>query len=292
MKLKNKKVLLTGSSGQVGWELKESLYGQCHLISPERKDFDLSEPESLREKIIEWKPDLIFNPAAYTAVDQAETDHELAFAINAESPKVMAQEAEKLGIPIVHYSTDYIFDGTNDKPYTEKDIPNPINVYGLSKLAGDENIIKTTDNHLIFRTSWVYGMRRSNFLLTMMKLLSNNDEVKVIDDQRGSPTWSKFIAKTSSDISMRILKVNELEEDKFGVFNLSTGDNVSWFDFATEIKERFYKFTEVDITSIESKDYPTKATRPKYSVLDKSKLESTFGVKTYDWIHHFKECVK
>lgn len=292
MSLETKRILLTGSSGQVGWELKKSLERSCQLISPNRKEFNLSEPESLREKIIEWKPDLIINPAAYTAVDQAETDHELAFAINSVSPKVMAQEAEKLGIPMIHFSTDYIFDGKKNTPYTEKDSPNPINVYGLSKLAGDENIIKTTDNHLIFRASWVYGMRRSNFLLTMMRLLSNNDEVKVINDQRGTPTWSKFIAKTSADISMQILKVNELEEDKFGVFNLSTGGNVSWFDFATEIKETFYKFTEVDITSIESKDYPTKATRPKYSVLDKSKLELTFGIKTYDWIHHFKECVK
>src|SRR5471032_821894 len=192
------KILLTGSSGQVGYELARSLQGIGEVVAVDRNVMDLSDLDQVRDVIRREKPGLIVNPAAYTAVDQAESEPELAHRINAEAPGLMAQEARLLGAAMVHYSTDYVFDGSDPAARREDDATGPLNVYGASKLAGEQAIAAAGIPHLIFRTSWVYGMRGKNFLLTMLRLARERDELRVVADQHGAPTWSRTIADTTA----------------------------------------------------------------------------------------------
>ena len=228
-----KRILLTGSSGQVGWELHRTLMPHGEIIAPNREAFDLSKPETLRKKIQEWKPDLIINPAAYTAVDQAEDEPELAFTINATAPRVIAEEAEKLKIPLIHYSTDYIFDGEKKTPYKENDTPNPLNVYGESKLLGEQAIQQTIEQYLIIRTSWVYSHRGKNFVNTILKLAKEREELNIIDDQIGAPTSASLIANiTALMVYSRAINNDTVQS---GIYNLTANGVASWHGFSEQI---------------------------------------------------------
>ncbi len=203
------KILVTGKTGQVGYELERSLQGLGQVIALDRAQMDLSNLAQVREVIRSIKPQLIVNPAAYTAVDQAEKEPELAMRINAEAPGVMAEEARTIGAAMIHYSTDYVFDGSKNSPYVETDPTCPINVYGRSKLAGEQAIQAADIPHLILRTSWVYGMRGKNFLLTMLRLAQERDALRIIGDQHGAPTWCRTIADTTAHIVAQMRRAGE-----------------------------------------------------------------------------------
>jgi dTDP-4-dehydrorhamnose reductase len=278
---KPKRILLTGGTGQVGWELQRSLMPLGEVIAPTRKQFNLADPESLRKKIQEWRPDLIINAAAYTAVDQAEDEPELAYAINAKAPRVIAEEAEKQKIPLIHYSTDYIFDGTKETPYLEEDTPNPINVYGESKLKGEWVIKKIIDQHLILRTSWVYSYRGNNFLNTMLRLFEERDEIKVVDDQIGAPTSARLIAEST----VALFKGNNRDFGSLikGTYHMTAGGSTSWYGVAKEIFTLQGNDIHLSIIPTSSAGYAVKARRPLMSLLDNHKILSVTKNTQTDW---------
>jgi dTDP-4-dehydrorhamnose reductase len=281
MRNKHNKILLTGSTGQVGWELQKSLSTLVDIIAPNRNEFNLLKPESLRAKIQEWKPDLIINTAAYTAVDQAENESELAFIINATAPRVMAEEAVKLHIPLVHYSTDYVFDGKKKTPYTEEDKPNPLNVYGESKLEGEEAIKETLEHHLILRTSWVYSHRGTNFLTKMIKLLQENDEIIVVDDQIGTPTYAGMLANITTVLIKDYLQFNA--NIPLGLYHITASGSTTWYGFTKIILDELNLEEIKIIKPISSKQYTTKAKRPLMTSLNNTKLNSELGETQQDW---------
>ena len=287
------RILLTGTSGQVGWELQRSLmtFGEVicagrEVASPSLR-IDLSAPDTIRAVIREVKPDLIVNPAAYTAVDKAESEPELAMAVNGIAPGVIAEEAKLLGAGIIHYSTDYVFNGTQATPYTEEDATDPQNIYGKTKLAGEQAIQAIGLPHIILRTSWVYGTRGKNFLLTMLKLGREREELKVVNDQMGAPTWSRMIAESTA----QILTEGKQELDDFlssnsGVYHLTATGQTSWYDFAKTIFELDPNSSQQklkNLLAIPSSEYPTPAKRPAYSSLDTSKISTQFGVALPNW---------
>ncbi len=229
----SKKIVLLGSTGQIGWELHRSLTTVGQVIPLNREAADLSKPEMVVQEIRKHKPHIIVNAAAYTAVDAAETESEKAMTINAKAPGMLAEEAKRLGALLVHYSTDYVFDGNNTSPYREEDPTNPLNSYGKSKLEGEKAIQAPAGKHLIFRTSWVYGMRGQNFLLTMLRLGKERDELKVVDDQIGAPTWCRHIAEATS----QILAQKDLLDQKAltGIYHMTSSGSTSWHGFATAI---------------------------------------------------------
>lgn len=277
------KILVTGKTGQVGYELVRSLQPLGEVMGVDRSVMDLADLDQVREVIREAKPDLIVNPAAYTAVDRAESEPELAMRINGLAPGVIAEEAVRLGARLVHFSTDYVFDGTKQHPYVETDVPCPINVYGKSKLAGEQAIAATGVSHLIFRTSWVYGMRGKNFLLTMMRLAAKHDNLRIVSDQHGAPTWSRTIADTTAYILAQAAASNDTANWWFrngGLYHLTAQGATSWFGFAEallEVNERKPK-----LIPIPSSDYPVMAERPANSRLSCAALTSKFCVLP-DW---------
>ncbi len=284
------KILLTGVTGQVGWELQQTLMTLGEVIPVGRDvsnpmQMDLAQPDSIRSIIREVKPDLIVNPAAYTAVDKAESEPELAMAINGVAPGVIAEEAIKLGAAIVHYSTDYVFDGKSNIPYTESDEPDPQNVYGKTKLAGEQAIQAVGVPHLILRTSWVYGLRGKNFLLTMLKLAREREEIRVVDDQIGAPTWSHMIAFVTVQIlSQAQGNVSDFFADKGGLYHLTASGQTSWYGFAKAIFEHDIGERKIKrLLAITSDQYPTPAKRPGYSLLDSQKLSNTFELPMSEW---------
>jgi len=274
--MKYPKILLTGGTGQVGYELQATLKPLGNVWAPGRQEFDLSDPESLRTKIQSYRPDLIVNPAAYTAVDQAESEQELAHTINAVAPRVMAEEAHKLGIPLIHYSTDYVFDGTKTEPYTEEDEPNPLNVYGKTKLEGERAIQQAHDQYLILRTSWVYSPTRGrNFYRTMLRLFQEKEEIRVVDDQIGAPTSAQFLAEETAEI-LGQLRSKQQREDRWGLYHLVEGEAMSWYEFAQQIYLREFESSQrrsLKILPISSNDYATKARRPRNSQLKSKNFE-------------------
>ncbi|MDP2783774.1 MAG: dTDP-4-dehydrorhamnose reductase, partial [Sulfurimicrobium sp.] len=247
----------------------------------------------IRAVIREIKPDLIVNPAAYTAVDKAESEPELAMAVNGIAPGIMAEEARKLGATMIHYSTDYVFDGTKTSPYTEEDIPNPINVYGKTKLAGEQAIQAAGIPHLILRTSWVYGARGKNFLLTILRLAKERDELKIVDDQIGAPTWSRMIAEATAQIlaqSVSTMPHHPLPiTEVSGVYNLTAAGRTSWCEFTRAILENAQAGTRV--SPIPTADYPLPAPRPLFSLLASDKLSKTFGMKLPPWEDSLALCM-
>ncbi|MFN6572266.1 dTDP-4-dehydrorhamnose reductase [Dendronalium sp. ChiSLP03b] len=281
------KILLTGVTGQVGWELQRTLMTLGEVIPVSRKQIDLTQPDSIRHIIQEIKPDLIVNPAAYTAVDKAESEPELAMAINGIAPGVIAEEAKRLGTAIIHYSTDYVFDGTNTTPYTELDKPNPQNIYGKTKLAGEEAIASVGVPHLILRTSWVYGLRGKNFLLTMQKLAQEREEIKVVNDQIGAPTWSRAIAEATAQILFQAQQdVSGFLASKGGLYHLTASGQTSWYGFAQAIFQYNPEHNQrklQKLIAISSKGYPTAASRPAYSLLNNQKLFNTFDLLLPEW---------
>lgn len=278
------KILLFGKIGQVGWELRRTLAPMGQLACVDYPEVDFTRPDSIRRWIQDAAPDIIVNAAAYTAVDKSETETALAMKINAEAPGVMADEAKKRGRLLVHYSTDYVFDGTKASPYTEDDAPNPLGAYGRTKLAGDQAIRQTGCNHLIFRLCWVYGARGSNFMLTMMRLAREREKLRVVRDQIGCPTWSRMIAETTAQA---LLQVRDPEQAaaRSGAYHLCSSGQTSWHGFAQAIIDLMpaegKKCREVE--AIPSSEYPTPTKRPAYSVMSTAKLERVFGLRLPDW---------
>ena len=284
------KILISGKTGQVALELQKHLGGLGELIVLGRNDLDLSKPEQIRAQVRAHRPDLIINAAAHTAVDLAESEPELAFAINGIAPGVFAEEAAALGIPLIHYSTDYVFDGNKPAPYTEDDTPNPLGVYGKSKLAGERAIAATGAEHLILRTSWVYSTHGKNFLLTMQRLLQERPELRVVADQIGAPTWAGTIARSTR---LLIERWQAAEAGAWGVYHLTAQGETSWFGFTQAIAEHLSAQGKpcATLEPIPASAYPTPAARPQNSRLDCSRLEREWQVAQPAWQNALRECL-
>jgi dTDP-4-dehydrorhamnose reductase len=285
-------ILLTGVNGQVGFELARSLQGLGRVIAVDRSRLDLGDLDQVRRIVREVKPTLIVNPAAYTAVDQAETDVAACMRLNAQAPGVLAEEARRSGAALVHYSTDYVFDGKKDGEYVEDDATNPQNVYGKSKLAGEQAIEASGCDHLIFRTSWVYGTRGRNFLLTMLRLGAERDELSVVADQFGAPTWAATVATLSSHVLTQALTGSGgWWFENSGVYHLTASGSTSWQGFAQAIFDNSKQEKKPVIKAIPSVSYPTPAARPLNSRLSNDKLLETFGLKAPEWHEALRLCM-
>lgn len=299
------RILLTGSTGQVGHALQSTLQGFGNVIIPARDQMDLSKPDQIRASIQQIKPDLIINPAAYTAVDQAESEPELVFTINELAPGIIAEEAKKLGAALIHYSTDYVFDGNkrdadgNLIAYSEQDIPCPISVYGKSKLAGEQAIQASGCNHLIFRTSWVYSDFGKNFLLTMLRLAKERHALKIVNDQWGAPCSADWIAKTTVDILRQVPNSSSAQawwKQHGGLYNMTTVGKTSWCGFTEEIirsadQLRLLGKPAPTITGMSAKEYPTQATRPVNSLLSTELLSAHFNILVPEWQQSVIDCL-
>ena len=282
------RILLTGTSGQVGAALALELGRHGTVIAPRRAEFDLSQPQTLGAALDEFAPDLIVNPAAYTGVDRAEDEPDLAARVNAVAPEAMAQWAARRGVPMLHVSTDYVFDGSGTAPWREDDEPNPLSVYGASKLAGDRAVIAAGGPHLILRTSWVYAARGVNFINTMARLAGEREELRVVADQTGAPTSAPVIAAVIAQILDQAGNdVGGLLKAKGGVFNVACRGETSWHGFAMAIvaglRVRGAALACRRIVPIGTQDYPTKARRPANSRLSLARLSDVFGIVPPDW---------
>ena len=294
-------ILLIGSNGQVGRDLSEILPRIGEVTAFDRERLDLTQPEEIRSAIRACRPAWIVNAAAYTAVDKAESEESLARAINAEAPRVMAEEAKAIGACLIHYSTDYVFDGTKTTPYVEDDPPNPQNVYGRTKLEGERAIRDSGAAHLIFRTAWVYATRGRNFLLTILRLATQREELRIVHDQLGAPTLSGEIARTTASVLAKISAgepgAPSLAEVS-GIYHMTAGGETSWHEFASTILEKAKAAPHPDwlasatgglpiitrrVIPIATSEYPTPARRPAYSVLSNAKLNRVFSVQLPDW---------
>lgn len=280
-------VLIVGGAGQVGLELQRSFREFGEVTAVDREGVDLAVPDQVRELVRNVKPSVILNAAAYTAVDRAESETALAMAINCQAPRILAEEAERLGALLVHYSTDYIFDGSKLGPWTETDEPNPLNSYGASKLAGEQAIGQVGGKYLIFRTSWVYGPHGSNFLLTMLRLARQRDQISVVDDQNGSPTTSIELADATHRIVRGVMAGQfGATEDWAGLYHMTCSGSTTWCGFAQRIFARAGKLLDGKIPTVKpisSADYPTPAKRPHNSVLSNEKLQDRFAVQLQHW---------
>ena len=284
------KILISGKNGQIATELQKRLADFGELIVLGRDELDLSQPGQIRAQVRAHKPDLIINAAAYTAVDLAENEPELANAINGTAPGVFAEEAKALGIALIHYSTDYVFDGTKTTPYTEDDEPNALSVYGKSKLLGERAIAGVGGDYLILRTSWVYASHGKNFLLTMQRLLQEKPELRVVADQIGAPTWAGTIAQSTRQL---IEHWQAGQGGASGIYHLTAHGQTSWFGFAQAIGEQLIAQNKpcAILEAIPSSAYPTPAKRPLNSRLDCSKLERDWHVAQPDWHTALRECL-
>jgi len=303
------KILLTGKGGQIGSELQCLLPRLGDLVAPDRRELDLLDPDSIRRIIRDIRPQLIVNAAAYTAVDAAESDEANAHAVNAIAPAVIAEEAKKLGAAVVHYSTDYVFDGAKTAPYEEIDPANPINVYGKTKLAGELAIRSSGVPHLIFRTAWVYATRGRNFLLTILRLATEKEELRIVRDQTGAPTCASEVAAATSKILAGIYERNNggpLFPEVSGTYHMSAAGQTTWHDFAKNIIEAAGATSHNIVwlaaatggrplitrcvIPISGEEFRSPAHRPAYSVLSNSRLFQTFGVALPDWRTQLQRC--
>lgn len=279
------KILITGVNGQVGHALMREL-SDHELIGLTRQDCDLTNLDQIRQVIDQHQPDMIINPAAYTKVDQAEDEPELAFKINRDAPKMIAEKAREYHIPLIHFSTDYVFDGEKKESYTERDTTNPLGIYGESKLAGEEAIQEVGGLTYIFRTSWVYSNIGHNFFLTMKKLSQERDELKVVADQIGVPTSSQFIA---DQIKQIILK---LHDNNTGIYHLVPDGACSWYEFAKEIINQINpQFSLENLHAITTDEFTTKTKRPKNSVLNNAKIKQKFNLDCHHWQTEFEKVI-
>jgi dTDP-4-dehydrorhamnose reductase len=287
------RLLLIGKIGQVGYELRRTLAPLAQVTAVDFPEIDLTNGDSIRKWVRDTKPAVIINAAAYTTVDKAESESELAMKINGIAPGILADEAKKLGALLVHYSTDYIFDGTKTNPYVETDAPNPLGSYGRSKLAGDQAVITAGGKHLIFRLCWVYGARGQNFMLTMTRLAREREKLRVVNDQIGCPTWSRMIAETTTLALRQALAASD-PAAYTGVYHLASSGTTSWHGFAQAIINLMpadgKKCTQVE--PITSAEYPTPTKRPAYSVLGCDKLERTFGLRLPNWHDSLKHVLE
>ncbi len=282
------RILLTGASGQVGGALRSLLTAHGTVIAPLSSEFDLSKPDTLADRLKDFRPDLIVNPAAYTAVDRAEEQRELAFLVNAKGPEAIAQWAAQHRVPLVHFSSDYVFDGSGDTPRREDSPTDPMSAYGASKLAGDKAIMAAGGPHLIARTSWVYAAKGSNFLRTIARLASERKELRIVADQIGAPTTARAIANAVAAIVLpNFANLNDLFTRKGGVVNFVCAGEASWHQFAGAIveglKHRGVELQVETVVPIATADFPTKAKRPGNSRLDLSRLRDEFGVVMPNW---------
>ena len=296
-------ILLTGRTGQVGSELLRLLPEIGEVVAPDRHELDLLNPDSIGRAVREIRPELIVNAAAFTAVDAAETQEAQAHAINANAPGVLAEEAKKIGAAVVHYSTDYVFDGSKRTPYEEADSGAPINLYGKTKLAGEQAVVAAGVPHLIFRTAWVYSTRGRNFLRAILRLATEKEELRVVRDQFGAPTWSRAIAEATVKILAQLTSQDGSAANSLlrvsGIYHLTAAGETTWYDFARAIlEEAFHLSPAVEwfeeatrgrplitrrIIPITTAEYPTPAARPAFSVLSNSHLIRTFGVELPHW---------
>ncbi|TXT26146.1 MAG: rfbD1 [Gallionellaceae bacterium] len=290
-----RKILLTGKNGQVGWELQRTLTPLGQVIALDVEELDFCDPDAIRQTVRSIGPDVIVNPAAYTAVDKAESEPGLAMAVNGVAPGILAEEARKLGALLVHYSTDYIFDGRKDGPYVETDEPNPLGVYGKTKLAGEQAVRASGADHLIFRTSWVYGARGKNFLLTMLRLAKERNELRVVDDQIGAPTWCRSLGEVTALALAQVLAPgasNDAIRRVSGTYHLTSSGSVSWCGFTAEILRLAQIYPVPALAPITTPEYPTPAARPLNSMLSNDKLVRTFGLAAGDWDSNLRLCLQ
>jgi dTDP-4-dehydrorhamnose reductase len=286
-------ILVTGVNGQVGFELTRTLQGLGRVVGLNRDALDLSDLDRLRSVVRELKPLLIVNPAAYTAVDKAETEVDAAMRLNSDVPRVLAEEAAQSGATLIHYSTDYVFDGTKDGAYVEGDATNPQNVYGASKLAGEQAIAATGCAHLILRTSWVYGRRGKNFLLTMLKLGAERPELRVVADQIGAPTWSNTIATSTAHVLAQGLASGSADWwlKRSGTYHLTSTGETSWHGFAESIFDVAMGDRGPKVLPISACEYPVPAKRPGNSRMSSQKLTDTFGLYMPSWEDALRLCM-
>ena len=281
------RVLVTGARGQVGIELLRELSGNCQVVAHDRASLDLRDAAQIALRVREARPDVIVNAGAYTAVDRAESDEATARAVNGVAPGVLGEEARRVGALLIHFSTDYVFDGTKTEPYVESDPVNPVSVYGRTKLEGERAVAQSGCRHLILRTSWVYGPHGKNFMLTMLRLAQTEEEVRVVDDQRGSPTTSIALARLVSEILGRGVEAS-------GLYHATAAGETTWFGFAQAIFEEVSRARGSKVprvVPISTSEYPTAAKRPAYSVLSSGNLAADLGVAIADWRLGLGECV-
>ena len=288
------KGLVFGKTGQVGRSLSGSLKSLETAWFLDRERADLSRPETVRTAIETLEPDVVINTAAYTAVDQAESEPELARVVNADAPAAMARACAGIGAWLVHYSTDYVFDGTAAEPYGEDDPVSPLNVYGRTKLAGEEAIREIHDRHLIFRTSWVYSNHGRNFLNTMLRLAAERDELNIVSDQIGAPTYAGSIADGTEKV-LHVLSAHHAEDAGVagvaGVYHMTCAGRTSWYDFARSIFELSGWSDKVRVNPLATEAFPTPARRPLFSLLSNEKLERVFGVRLETWDDALRRCL-
>lgn len=291
------KLLVTGTTGQVGWQLLRTLAPLGEVVAPSRAELDLANPDQAAEFVREIRPDILVNPAAYTAVDKAEGESELATTVNAVTPGRMAQALADGGGLMIHYSTDYVFDGAKAEAYTEEDITNPLNVYGRSKLAGEQAIAESGCPYIILRTSWVYDTRGNNFLRRVLRLAREKHELRMVEDQHGAPTWARAIAEATTAVVARAGSAGTQHRQSSGVYNLTAAGSTTWAGFAATILEIYDELLAWPADSgefsgpllakrvvpIRSSDFKAAALRPANSCLSSAKLERDFGVSLPDW---------
>jgi len=290
------KILLTGSQGQVGWELARTLLPLGEVVAASRAQADLSDLDGLRRSIRSIKPDIIVNAAAYTAVDKAETDQEQAFLINAQAAGVLAEEAAICGALLIHYSTDYVFDGSKTGAYLEGDQTNPLNVYGQSKLAGEQAIQASTADFLILRTTWVYAARGNNFVKSILRLAQEREELNIVADQIGAPTWARLIAESTAHILRQAQQERQQGGFKSGIYNLTSTGETSWHGFAEKIIELAKQQEGLTIKTqrvnpIPTSAYPLPATRPANSRLSTQRLQKHYQLALPSWETALQLCM-
>lgn len=290
-------ILILGVNGQVAFELRRSLATLGRVVSGGRTNadcqLDLAQRDDIQRVITAQKPALIVNAAAYTAVDKAESEPELARRINELALGYIAEAAAELACPVVHYSTDYVFSGEGDTPWRESDTPAPASVYGETKLGGERALSHSDADHLILRTAWVYGARGSNFLLTMQRLFREREQLAIVDDQFGAPTWCRHIAEATAQIVAQSRKQDEpgfsFAGNK-GIYHLSASGSTSWYGFARAIQRAVG--ADCELNPISSAQYPTPATRPAYSVLENNRLADSYGIRLPDWQESLALCLE
>ncbi len=286
-------ILLIGTTGQVGSELNKILPDLGNLVGVDREKMDLSNPEMIRERIKQIQPDIIVNAAAYTAVDKAETEIELAEKVNGLAPQVIAEETQKLGAKLIHISTDYVFDGHKNTPYLEEDLTNPLGIYGKTKLAGEAAIRQSSANYCILRTAWVYGTYgKGNFVKTMLRLGKEREQLKVVMDQVGTPSWAKDIARAIASLIPKFSEQQEVKE----TYHFTNSGVCSWYDFAVAIFEEAtklgYALKIKEVIPITTAEYPTPAKRPAYSVLSNQKITQVLGYYPPHWRESLQEMLQ
>jgi dTDP-4-dehydrorhamnose reductase len=290
------RILVTGRDGQVGWEVQRALQAIGDVVAVGRQQLDFADLDNVRERLDSIRPDVIVNSAAYTAVDKAETEEEVAFLVNARAPELMAGWAARNGAAMIHYSTDYVFSGDLDRPYTESDPTVPLSAYGRSKLAGERAVGLSGCAHAVLRTSWVYAMRGRNFLRTMSRLAVEREELRVVNDQVGAPTWARSLAEATAALIARASAVAPTVaaglRDRGGIFHVTCGGATTWFDFASEIVRRTQGARAARIVPISTAEYPTPARRPANSRLSCDKLDQVWQIRLPEWDAALAMCME